>query len=439
MSLFGSSGIRGVVNRDITPELALKVGKAVGTLYHGKIAVGMDARTSGWMLKNAVISGVLSTGASAVDVGIVSTPTLAYASRNSRCGVMITASHNPPEYNGIKLWNPDGSGFGVQQSTKVEDLINSGKFKTAEWSQVGKLECNPNAIEEHKNAVLSAVGCVHGIKAVVDCGCGAGATITPILLREMGCNVIAINSQVDGFFPARQPEPTDENLSVLKKVVSDSGADIGIAHDGDADRMCAVDRKGDFIPNDRLLALFAKFEGAKRIVVPVDISMALEDYTGAEVIRTKVGDVFISEKLKETKGDFGGEPSGTWIFPEFSYCPDGIYAAARMVKLVSEIDISEELMRMPSYPMLRGKLECPNEKKNMAMEKIKEKLSSWSFRSMSDIDGIRIDMDEGWVLVRASGTEPVLRISAEARKEKDVKRIYDSGLALIKDVLKVLR
>jgi len=436
MFLFGSSGIRGLVNTEVTPELALNVGKALGTLHPGDIVIGSDPRTSGQMLKSAIVSGILSAGAGAFDVGMVSTPTLAYAARRRRCGAMLTASHNPPEYNGIKLWNPDGSGFGVRQSDEVEKLMNSGKFKAADWKEIGALEFDNNAIEEHKSAILSAVGQARDVKVVLDCGCGAGSTITPYLLREMGCNVIALNSQPDGFFPARLPEPTDANLSTLKKVVVDSGADIGIAHDGDADRMCAVDRNGKYISNDLLLAFFAKFEKAKRIVVPVDTSMAIEDYTGAKVIRTKVGDVFISEMLKEKEGDFGGEPSGTWIFPKFSYCPDGIYAAARIARLASEIDIAEELKKIPSYPMMRGKLECANNKKKKAMGEIRKALLSMPHKSMNETDGIRIDADDGWVMVRQSGTEPILRISAEARTEPAVRKIYDSALATVNGVLK---
>lgn len=436
MALFGSSGIRGLANLEVGSELALKAGKAIGTLYPGRILVGMDPRTSGDMLKSAIISGILSTGASVSDAGLVSTPTLAYASRNGKCGAMITASHNPAQYNGIKLWNPDGSGFGIKQSNEVEELITSGKTKAAEWNNIGKLEFDPGAIQEHKKAILSTVGMVDGLKVVLDCGCGAGSTITPHLLREMGCKVVSINSQPDGFFPAREPEPTEKSLGVLKRAVVDSGAAIGIAHDGDADRMCAVDKNGNYISNDLLLAFFAKFEKAAKIVVPVDTSMALEDYTGAKVLRTKVGDVFISEMIKEAGAGFGGEPSGTWIFPKFSYCPDGIYAAARMAKLASEIDISEELKRIPSYPMMRGKLECPNEAKKKAMQEIGKALSAMPHRSMNDTDGIRIDTDDGWVMARPSGTEPILRISAEARTEAAVRKLYDSALAIVKGVLK---
>lgn len=436
MSLFGSSGIRGIANSEVTPELALNVGKALGTLYSGTIAIGSDPRSSGQMLKSAIVSGILSAGASMVDAGMVSTPTLAYAARKRECGAMITASHNPPEYNGIKLWNPDGSGFGIRQSGEIEGLMDSGKFHSARWDEIRAVEFDPGAVEDHKNAILSAVGQAQGAKVVLDCGCGAGSTITPHLLREMGCSVIALNSQPDGFFPARPPEPTNANLSALKKAVADSGADIGIAHDGDADRMCAVDRNGNYILNDLLLAFFAKFEKAKKIVVPIDSSMALEDYTGAKVLRTKVGDVFISEMLKESGGDFGGEPSGTWIFPKFSYCPDGIYAAARMAKLASEMDISEELKRIPSYPMMRGKVVCANEKKKKAMEKMRKALLSMPHRSMNDTDGIRIDVDEGWLMVRPSGTEPIIRISAEAREEAAARKLYDFASATVKSVLK---
>ncbi|HEX7627390.1 MAG TPA: phosphopentomutase/phosphoglucosamine mutase, partial [Candidatus Methanoperedens sp.] len=332
MSLFGSSGIRGLANKEITPELALKVGLAVGSL-HGSAVIARDPRTSGEMIEYAVISGLLSAGCSVTRVGMVPTPTLAYAARNFSCGIMITASHNPSEYCGIKLWNRDGIAFDSRQQDEIESIIKDKTWKTAEWQNIGNV-FQADAIEDHSKMILSKAGRA-SLKVVVDCGCGAASVITPYVLRRMGCTVITLNSQPDGFFPARDPEPIEKNLELLKKATLAFGADLGIAHDGDADRMMAVDGKGRYIEGDKLLAFFGIRETKHSIVLPVDTSIMVDDVLkGRIVYRTRVGDVYVAEELKKRNAEFGGEPSGSWIFPGISLCPDGILAAAKLVEIV---------------------------------------------------------------------------------------------------------
>ncbi len=428
--LFGSSGIRGIANKEITPQLALKVGLAVGSLYDSCV-IGRDPRTSGEMIEHAVISGLLSTGCRVTRLGLVSTPTLAFAARNYDCGVMVTASHNPPEYGGIKLWNRDGMAFETRQQNEIESIIEDKNWKTAQWNNIGRVS-EAYAIEEHAGNILGKVGSA-SLKVVVDCGCGSASTITPYVLRRMGCNVITLNAQPDGFFPARNPEPVEKNLEILKKATVVFEADLGIAHDGDADRMMAVDGRGRFVEGDKLLAFFGMRETKKSIVVPVDTSILVDDVLkGRQVYRTRVGDVYVAEELKKRNADFGGEPSGSWIFPKISLCPDGIYAAARLVEIVEKEGRLDSLIdELPSYPMKRGEVPCHNEKKSSSMKKIGMELKK--IGSVSTIDGIRVDTKNGWILVRPSGTEPKIRITAEAREGVD--ELYASAETIVKEAL----
>lgn len=432
MKLFGSSGIRGVTNVEVTPELALDVGKAVGAGCSSAV-VARDPRVAGVMIEEAFASGLMSSGCDVTRLGIVPTPTLAYAARDFDIGVMITASHNPAPYIGIKLWNPDGMAFDSSQQERIEQIVSSSGYEPVEWNCIGGSDFYGNAVEDHMRAILERIASLTGgLKVVVDCGSGAGSVITPVLLRKMGCSVLALNAQTDGFFPARNPEPKEDNLGLLMKTVLDSGADIGIAHDGDADRMMAVDDKGRFVGGDQLLAVFAAHEEVSKLVVPVDTSMVVDDaLPRTEVIRSRVGDVYVAEAMKREDAAFGGEPSGSWIFPRISFCPDGIYAAARLIEILQGRKLSEMVDELPKYQTMRVGIVCANEQKDSAMAEIERELSSMG--EVSTIDGIRVEVEGGWVLVRPSGTEPRIRVTAEARR--DVDELFSDVCRIVKSVV----
>ena len=431
MARFGSSGIRGLANVDVTPDLALRVGKIVGELYNS-VVIGRDPRTTGPMLAAAFGSGVLSAGGDAIDAGLVSTPTLARGAVDYGCGAVITASHNPAPYNGIKLWNPDGMAFDEGQQEEIESALDAGRYRESAWDEVGRLLTRDDLVARHIDAVLGEIGSVK-LRVVVDCACGATATITPFLLREMGCDVVAINAQPDGHFPGREPEPTEANLELLKATVRTSKADLGIAHDGDGDRMVAVDRDGTFVGGDTLLAFFAMREVKRSVVVPVDASMAVEDLLPkAKVYRTRVGDVYVAAELKRRGADFGGEPSGTWIFPRASLCPDGVYAAARLVELASELSLSAAVRAIPRYPTIRGALAYEPSGRASIETKIDRVLRNLG-ADVSTVDGWRLGWEDGWALVRFSGTEPKIRILAESRDEARAKAIYATVLSSARD------
>ena len=427
MRLFGSSGIRGVVDKKFL-ELLFEVGLSVGSSYR-QVVVGGDTRTSTSALKHGFISAMLSAGSRCYDAGTIPTPTLAYAASKFEAGAMLTASHNPPQYNGIKLFNPDGSAFDSAQRVRIEDMIGNRALELASWEAMEPSRIYPQAIEEHVERILRDFGSGLRLRVVLDCGCGAASQVTPGLLRRLGCEVLALNCDPNGHFP-RGIEPIPENLGMLVQIVKDTRADLGIAHDGDGDRMMAVDDAGRFVSGDKLLVLFARELGAGQVVTTVDASMAIEE-SGFKVIRTRVGDAFVSEELKRG-GDFAGEPSGSWIFPSISYCPDGIYAAAQLVHIACEKRLSKLLDDLASYPVLRGSVGG----EGVIMERVERRLMEMEPVSVDTIDGLRLNFEDGWLLIRPSGTEPKIRLTVEARTQSRSKQLYDLGIQAIKECKK---
>ncbi len=435
MKLFGSSGIRRVVDRDFL-ELTSNVGLAVGGLYPS-IVVGRDTRTSGDAVKSAFVSGLLAAGSRVADAGIAPTPSLAYAARDFDAGAVITASHNPPEYNGIKLVNPDGSAFDSMQRERIEQLVGDSQYQLAAWENMGSVEGFPRAVERHVERILGDTPRDTRLKVVVDCGCGAASDATPVLLRRMGCSVVELHCTPSGHFP-RGIEPIEENLQELMAAVSTEGAHLGLAHDGDADRLAVVDDRGRYVNGDVVMALLARHLGVTKVVTTVDASMLIEDL-GFDVVRTKVGDVFVSDVLRATPeerraDEFGGEPSGCFIFPKMSLCPDGIYAALKIVELASLRPLSELASELPRYVVLRGGMPGTSD----AMDIVQRRLAARNDGNLETIDGLRLSYDDGWLLIRASGTEPKIRITAEAKDERRAGELCELGRETVNESLREL-
>ena len=427
MRFFGSSGIRTVFDKDLL-TLAFRVGLVVGRQFNN-VVVGGDTRTSSDAMKHAVISGLLAAGSQCHDAGITPTPTLAYVTREFDAGVMITASHNPPEYNGLKLLNPDGSSFGTIQQARIEEALSTKSFETAHWKKIKHSSVYEGAVARHIEGIISNFKNDLKIKVVVDAGCGAASEVTPILLEKLGCEVVTLNCHPSGFFP-RGIEPSEVNLSDLCRLVRESGAAVGIAHDGDADRMTAVDDRGRFISGDRLLAILARAVGAKEVVTTLDASMTIETM-GFRVRRTRIGDTWVSEELRKG-GDFGGETSGAWIFPVISLCPDGIYAAAQIATIAAQHKFSELVDAIPVYPLRRGSVGSDG----VTISRLESNLKALKPISVSNTDGLKLDFADGWLLVRPSGTEPKIRLTAEAKTEVRAQQLYDEGLKAINDSVK---
>ena len=428
MSLFGTSGIRRLADRDLV-QLALQVGMAIGTL-HKRVVVGRDTRTSGNAIRHAVTSGLLAAGANCSDAGVLPTPTLAVAASEFEVGVMITASHNPPQYNGLKVLNPDGSAFSPAQQKQIEELIAQPTRLDIRWERMQTDQVYTKAVEKHIARILHDFPGKKNLKVVVDCGCAAAYFISPEVLTRMGCEVIALNCHASGIFP-HDVEPIEANLGDLMSAVKQNGADLGIAHDGDADRVMAVDDRGRFISGDKLLAIFARNSGSSSIVTTIDASMCIEDI-GFKVKRTKVGDPYVSEELKKG-GGFGGEPSGAWVFPRVSLCPDGIYGAACIADIASRQKLSEMVDSLPSYPVVRGSIAGTVREQTTLIERLKTELKP---ETVDTIDGLKLVFKDGWLLVRPSGTEPKIRITSEARDQLSARRYFDQGSKIINNCIR---
>ncbi|MBI5681548.1 MAG: phosphoglucosamine mutase [Methanobacterium sp.] len=444
--LFGTSGIRGKLVSELTLELITDIGMAVATYIGGKgrkIVIGYDTRTSNKMVENAITAGILQCGCNVIRLGMVPTPLVGYAAMKlgADLGIMITASHNPSQYNGIKLWNSTGMAYTQDQERTIEKIVHEKSFSQASWEFIGKIEDNEGVVFDYINDLLDNVDIKGNLKVVVDCASGAGSYISPIVLRKAGCHVLTLNCQPDGFFPGRMPEPSQANLSELMKVVKATGADIGIAHDGDADRMVAIDDQGRMADFDKLLALVSSKIGGK-VVTTVDASFCVDkcmEDVGGEVIRTKVGDVHVAEVIVESNASFGGEPSGTWLHPDFCMCPDGILSALKVIEIVEKYGpLSKLLDEIPSYPTIRDRIECENIQKTLIMEKVKEELPDY-FDNVLDvnfIDGVRISMEDGsWVLIRPSGTESYIRITLEGKTMVTAKEIQNKSREFIEGIL----
>ncbi len=444
--LFGTFGVRRTANDVLTPEFASRLAASYGTQIKGTVAVGGDTRTSTLMLKQAVTAGLLSSGCDVVDLGVLPTPGVQYAVRKYYDGgVMITASHNPPQYNGLKFLDEDGIGIPDDMELEIEKLYFDGEPDRVEFSKIGELYHNDKIIDEYVDEAVSKVDVEAirkaNLKVVVDCGSGAGCFTAPYLIRKLGCDVTTLNSQPDGFFPGRNPEPIEENLQELIHVVKELNADIGLAHDGDADRTICIDEKGNFVLGDKTFTLvekqMLKENDGGIIVTTVATSQAIydvaEEYNG-EVIATAVGDLLVARKLKEEDGLFGGEENGGLIFPDFVYGRDAVMTVAKILEIVAKENkpLSELVDELPVYYASKMKIECRDDEKEYVMTSIAEEIQTTTNFNLDLTDGVKILKDDGWVIIRPSGTEPIFRCFSESDSQKKADEMTEWGMSLIK-------
>ncbi len=446
--MFGTSGVRGPVGETVTASLALDIGRAVASEVGEEdadgggatVVVGRDARETSPVLADAASAGLRECGADAVRVGVASTPTVARSAGwyDADAAVVVTASHNPPADNGLKLWTARGRAFPTDRRRAVARRVEEESFAFAAWDAHGEERTATDAERRHLDRLTGAVGSLDGLSAVVDVGNGAGG-VTADALRAAGCDVTTLNARPDGRFPSRPSEPTAENCGRLAETVAATDADFGVAHDGDADRMMAVDETGAFVGDDALLAAFARdgVSAGGRVVVPVNASLAVDDEVraaGGEVLRTPVGDVHVAERAAEEGAAFGGEPSGAWIWPEETLCPDGPLAACRLAELVAERGpLSELVAGVESYPIRRRAVEADDP--DRAMQAVEGRVRE-SFADVNTVDGVRVELDDGWFLVRASGTQPLVRVTAEARTERRADAVLERALTVAREAVK---
>ncbi|WP_408958817.1 phosphoglucosamine mutase [Natrinema sp. 74] len=437
--MFGTSGIRGPVGEEVTAALALSVGRAVASDGYDRVVVGRDVRESGAVLIDALTAGLRECGADVLEAGVAATPTIArtVSRTNADAGIVVTASHNPAPDNGIKLWDASGKAFDPEQLEAIAMRIDGDEYDPQAWDGQGSSESLADATDRHAAALRESVSLQESPSVVVDIGNGTGG-ITARVLSELGCDVTTLNGQQDGSFPGRPSEPTRETLAELSALVAATDADLGVAHDGDADRMQAVDETGTFVPKDVLLALFAREAASDgdAVAAPVGTSMAVDDAlaaVGASVTRTRVGDGFVADRTTRPDVVFGGEPSGAWIWPTETPCPDGPLAACKLVELVADRGpLSALVERVETYPIRRTSLEVAD--KTAVMDRVDDRVRK-RYDDVDALDGVYVDLDDGWFLVRASGTEPLVRVTAEARDESRAERLEAAAVDVLEQAI----
>jgi phosphomannomutase len=456
--LFGTSGIRGSIAEKVTTDLALNLGRALGTFLNGKgtVGIGTDARTSRKMLRNGIISGILSTGTNVVDLGIAPMPTVAYYSQidGISASVIVTASHNPPTDNGFKFFT-GGREFIRTEEIFLENCISERRYIAANWNSCGEimyLDIRRQYLEYLKDFLLKRGKRSNGTKVMLDLANGAATEYTPNLLLKMGYAVTTMNSHQDGHFPGRPAEPSPENLVDAMKMAASSDFAVTMCHDGDGDRLAVIDEQGEFIDQNRVIALFARDEverkGGGIVVVSIDTSSVIDELVtkaGGQVTRMPLGS--LQEFLASNKGKdvvFASEP---WkpIFTEIGGWMDGIIGAARFAQLMDEKGNSSCMKLMesiPKYPILRDFVRCPDNIKQAFLPKVKELLvpELSGIDKILEVDGIRIECTDGsYVLVRVSGTEPKARVYIGAKKQSTVDKLAKLTEGVMNQVLEELQ
>ncbi len=456
--LFGTSGIRGSIIEKSTPDLALGLGRALGSFLEGNgvVGVGTDARTSREILGNVFVGGVLSTGTHVVDLGIAPMPAVAYYSafEDISASVIVTASHNPPTDNGFKFFR-NGREFIRSEEEYLENSVFNRDYLVASWDKIGRLS-NQDVKVDFLNAVkkflLKRGGVSKGTKVLVDLANGAATDYTPELLIDLGFSVTTMNSHQDGHFPGRPPEPSPRNLGDAMKMAAESDFAVTMCHDGDGDRLAVIDEKGEFIDQNRVIAVFARDEverkGGGIVLTSIDTSSVIDELVnsaGGSVVRMPLGS--LQEFLATKKGKDVILASEPWkpIFTELGLWMDGITGAGRFAQLVDDLGDGSCLKLMktiPKYPILRDFVPCPDKIKQSFLPRVRELLvpEITGVEQVLDVDGIRIENKDGsYMLVRVSGTEPKARLYVGAKTQQTLDKIAATAKKVMAQVLEELQ
>ena len=440
------SGVRGVIGDSLTPTLLTRFAQAFGTYVgSGSIVIGRDPRTSGEMVKQAVIAGLLSSGCRVLDVGMCPVPTiqLMVRSRNAQGGLAITASHNPPEWNALKFIGGDGTFLGPGIAREMLDIYHQGEYAKVSGENMRQVEMVDGAIDQHIRAILDVLGPLpqkqRRLRVVLDACNGAGSIVGPKLLRALGADVITINDQPNGEFP-RPAEPTPENLSALCATVKEHRADIGFAQDMDADRLAIVSEFGEPIGEDYTLVLATQYVLSKQpgpIVANLSTTSALDfvaQLSGSPLHRTRIGEANVTECMQREHAVIGGEGNGGVIYPRINFARDSLVGMALVLHMLADRaqSLSEILGELPRLVMIKEKLACPSNKIPEVLKMVRRVYANSPFDLR---DGVKVLLPNGWLHVRGSNTEPIIRLSAEAGTEPEVRALRDSVFDLMRQLI----
>jgi phosphomannomutase / phosphoglucomutase len=451
MRLFGTNGIREVVGEKLTAPFLTRVVGAIATMVAPgpPIVVGWDGRTSSPAFARLTSSILQLAGHRVVEVGVLPTPAiqLLVPRHHAQLGVIITASHNPPEFNGLKCIAADGLEVNRPFEERIEAGFEEGATSTAPYSSIGEVTSDRSGAGVYIAAILGQVDgpriAARKMTVVLDCGNGASTVTSPTLLRKLGCTVITLNGHLDGTFPGHLSEPTEANLSDLVHAVPALNADLGIAHDGDADRAVFVDASGRYVPGEEILTLLAR-DAVERnhggiVVTPVSASQAVEDSVrplGGSVVYTRIGSPTVTREMLERQAVFGGEENGGIVFPNHQLARDGAMTAAAVLDLLARkgLTLAEALRDIPRYTLVKEKVSCPVEWREPVLARVAEAFAKDSDRVVT-IDGVKAYREGGWVLLRPSGTEPLFRVFAESRDPARARALAETGLAAVRKAL----
>ena len=452
MRLFGTNGIREVVGKVLTPGFAASFAAGVaGTFPRGPvIVVGRDGRTSSVALEEVLVGTLTLLGHRVMRVGLLPTPAIQYRVPRvgAQLGVIVTASHNPPEFNGFKCIAADGLEVPRETEAAIESAIARGDGPSVPFDEVGSASQDDQGASSYIDGIASHVDAQaiarRRFTIVLDCANGASAVTLQERLRRLGCRVITLNGHFDGTFPGRRSEPTEANLADLMRTVPAIGADLGIAHDGDADRTVFVDADGSYVPGEKMLTLLARDRVRARsggvVVTPVSGTQALEEVVrplGGEVVYTRVGSPSVTRAMAERSAVFGGEENGGLIFPEHQLARDGAMTAAAVLDLLARdsVPLKTAVLGLPAFTMVKLKVDCPAERRDAVLARIREGYRARGGR-LVEIDGIKAIGPDGWVLLRPSGTEPILRIFAESRDPGRARALAEEGKREVESALR---
>ncbi len=441
------SGLRGEIGSTLTPQVIQKYTLAFAKYVKGgKVVVGRDSRVSGPLITDIVKGCLVASGCEVIDIGIVTTPTveLEIVHHQAAGGIAITASHNPIQWNGLKFMAPDGRFLPPDQAEQVYAMADREESALKSWDQLGQVIPDDQAIRRHIDKVLSisyldveAIRKRH-FKVAVDTVNGAGGVIIPQLLEELGCEVTAINREPNGRF-AHTPEPLPENLTQLSETVRKVRADVGFAVDPDVDRCAIVDNEGNPIGEEYTLVIAAKLVFSKtlgRMVINMSTSRASEDiakYYNCMVVRSKVGEINVAEKMKEIDAIIGGEGNGGVILPEVHVGRDAPVAVALTLQALLEHGgtMKELKASLPQYEMVKKKVAIADLDPDQILAKLQEKYKDYDINTL---DGLKIDFEKSWVHLRKSNTEPIMRVIAEAPTLKEAEALADQFIEEIRNI-----
>jgi phosphomannomutase/phosphoglucomutase len=438
MRVFRAYDIRGIYPTQIDEGFAERVGKAFGTLNPGRIVVGGDCRLSTPSLKQSLIRGLVSTGAEVIDIGMVPTPLVifAIAYHGFDGGIEVTGSHNPKEYNGFLFYGrggvPMGWGSGLE---RVKEVFDRENFEKGKGNVVER-----EVLSEYEDFVLRKLRLKPiKLKVVVDAGNGVAGIIVPRLLRELGVEVVELFCEPDGNFPNREPEPTPENLGFLKQKVLETKADLGLAYDGDVDRLVAIDENGYILQPAELFQIFIKsyLKRPEKVVHDALSSTAVQEFVkkqGGMPVACRVGHVFIQSKLLEEGAIVGGEVSGHYFFREMFGADDAVFATLKLIEyLATEGKRLSECYERVSYPYRTFRVRTLEEKKFEFIESLKREFEEKGYE-VDCLDGVKVKLKDGWALFRPSHTEPKISIAFEAKTEEAFERIKEFVEEVVKRV-----